>query len=86
MEPERITFPTQYPIKVIARTREGLRDHLDEVFERHLGAFEAHQVSERPSAREAFTALTYLLVVEAESQLGPLHADLQAVEGVIMVL
>jgi len=86
MEPERISFPTEYPIKVIARAREGLRGHLDEVFTRHLGAFHEGQVTERPSAQAAFIALTYLLVVEAESQLAPLHSDLQAVEGVIMVL
>ena len=86
MEPERITFPAEYPIKVIARASEGLRQKLDEVFGRHIGELSAHQVAERPSAQASFIAFTYMVVVQAESQLGPLHVELQAVDGVIMVL
>jgi putative lipoic acid-binding regulatory protein len=29
MEPERITFPAEYPIKVIARAGAGLRERLE---------------------------------------------------------
>jgi putative lipoic acid-binding regulatory protein len=86
MEPERITFPTEYPIKVIAHSKEDLRTRLDEIFARHFGEFEAHRVSERPSAQAAFVAFTYVMVVEAEAQLPALHAELREVEGVIMVL
>ena len=86
MEPERITFPAEYPIKVIARANEGLRQRLDEIFTRHFGEISQQQVAERPSAQNSFVAFTYLIVVQAESQLGPLHAELQRVDGVIMVL
>ncbi|MGC4028335.1 MAG: DUF493 domain-containing protein [Steroidobacteraceae bacterium] len=86
MEPERITFPAEYPIKVIARADEGLRKRLDAIFGRHFGEFPAHRVTERPSAQSAFIALTYLMIVEAEAQLGALHTDLKDVDGVIMVL
>ncbi len=86
MEPERITFPAEYPIKVIARAEPALRESLDAIFGRHFGEFPAHRVTERPSAQSAFIALTYLMVVEAEAQLRALHEDLKAVDGVIMVL
>jgi uncharacterized protein len=86
MEPERITFPTEYPIKVIARAGDGLRERLDEVFFRHFGAFGREHVSERPSAQNAFTALTYRMTVQSEAQLTAMHDELKAVDGVIMVL
>jgi putative lipoic acid-binding regulatory protein len=86
MEPERIIFPAEYPIKVIARAHGQLRPLVDATFARHFGPFESGRVSERPSARSAFTALTYLMTVEAEAQLAALHEELKAIEGVIMVL
>ncbi|HXC60988.1 MAG TPA: DUF493 domain-containing protein [Steroidobacteraceae bacterium] len=86
MEPERIVFPTDYPIKVVARTSEDLRARLDAVFTRHFGTFEAGRVSERASAQSNFVSLTYLMRVEAEAQLSGLHSDLRAENGVMLVL
>jgi uncharacterized protein len=86
MEPERITFPTEYPIKVVARAADDLRRRLDAVFVRHFGEFPPHLVSERPSKESHFVALTYAMVVTAESQLVSLHEDLKQVAGVMMVI
>ena len=86
MEPERIVFPTDYPIKVVARASEDLRGRVDAIFVRHFGDFEAGKVTERISAASNFVALTYLMRVTAEEQLGRLHADLRAEEGIMLVL
>jgi putative lipoic acid-binding regulatory protein len=86
MEPERIVFPTDYPIKVVARASEDLRARLDAVFARHFGEFEAGRVSERVSAQNNFLSLTYLMRVEAAAQLSGLHTDLRAENGVMLVL
>ncbi|MBK6675149.1 MAG: DUF493 domain-containing protein [Proteobacteria bacterium] len=86
MEPERIVFPTDYPIKVVARASEGLRERMDAVFVRHFGDFDAVKVTQRASAASNFVALTYLMWVTAEDQLGRLHADLRAEDGVMLVL
>jgi len=86
MEPERIVFPAEYPIKVVARASEDLRTRVDAIFARHFGPFEAHRVSERASAQSNFVALTYLMRVQAEAQLSPLHNDLRAEDGVMLVL
>jgi len=86
MEPERIVFPVDYPIKVVARASDDLRARLDAVFTRHFGQFEAHRVAERASAQSNFVALTYLMWVQAEAQLRALHSDLRAEDGVMLVL
>lgn len=86
MEPERITFPADYPIKVVARASGDLRSRVDAVFARHFGDFDASRVAERASAQSNFVALTYLMWVQAEAQLGALHSDLRVEDGVMLVL
>ena len=86
MEPERITFPVEYPVKVVARAAPLVRGQVDAAFLRHFGAMSAETVSERASANNNFVALTYVPVVHSEAQLKALHADLKLVEGVVMVL
>jgi putative lipoic acid-binding regulatory protein len=86
MEPERIEFPSDYPIKVVARTEAALRARIDAIFARHFGAGAPAGAAERPSAQGNFIALTYLPRVEREEQLRALHAELTALEGVMVVL
>jgi putative lipoic acid-binding regulatory protein len=86
MEPEKITFPCDYPIKVVARASAELRDRLDGIFTQHFGEFETHRVSERASAQANFVSLTYVMVVQHVDQLGAVHADLKQRDDVVMVL
>jgi len=86
MEPEKISFPTDYPIKVVARSELKLRAEIDVIFERHFGALPAGTPSERPSGQGNFMALTYVMRVGKPEQLVALNADLQALPGVLFVL
>lgn len=86
MEPERIIFPTDYPIKVVARAAEDIRIRVDAVFARHFGPLPDGAVTARGSAQSNFIAFTYVMRVEHEDQLRALHGDLQGLEGVLMVL
>lgn len=86
MEPERITFPADYPIKVVARPALDLRERLDAVFALHFGALPEDRITERSSAQSNYLALTYLVRVERAEQLPALHSDLKAIEEVLMVL
>jgi putative lipoic acid-binding regulatory protein len=86
MEPERIEFPTDYPIKVVFRSQPALREQIDAIFSRHFGLQVREGVGERASAQGNFLSLTYLPRVENEAQLRALHEDLKAVDGVMMVL
>jgi putative lipoic acid-binding regulatory protein len=86
MEPERISFPAEYPVKVVARADPDLRAQVDAAFSRHFGAISAENVSVRTSANSNFVALTYVLVVQNEGQLHSVHTDLKLLDAVIMVL
>ena len=83
----RITFPCpRYPIKVVARASEDLRERLDAVFARIFGAFVPDRVLVRSSAQQNFVSFTYHMDVDDPSQLGALHAELLKESGVVMVL
>jgi putative lipoic acid-binding regulatory protein len=86
MEPERISFPVEYPVKVVARAAPELRAQVDAAFLRHFGALAAEKVTARASANSNFVALTYVPVVQNEAQLHALHTDLKLLDGVVMVL
>ncbi len=86
MEPERIEFPADYPIKVVARIQPALRDRVDAIFAHHFGPQVREGVGERRSSQGHFVSLTYLPRVQNEAQLSALHVDLKAVDGVMMVL
>jgi putative lipoic acid-binding regulatory protein len=86
MDAEKIIFPTDYPIKVVARASADLRPRIDAIFVRHFGDFSLDRVTVRDSAQSNFVALTYLMLVQSSAQLGPLHNELQDSEGVVMVL
>lgn len=86
MEPEKISFPTDYPLKVVARSELKLRAEIDAIFERHFGILPPGTPAERGSAQGNFMALTYLMRVDRVEQLAALNADLQALPGVLFVL
>ncbi|MEN9705824.1 MAG: hypothetical protein RLZZ393_1703 [Pseudomonadota bacterium] len=86
MEPEKITFPCDYPVKVVTRASDGLRERLDSIFAGHFGDFAAERVSVRASAQSNFVAYTYLMVVQHVDQLSAIHVELREMDGVMMVL
>ena len=86
MEPERITFPADYPIKVVTRSELKLRAEVDAIFERHFGTLPPGNPVERASGQGNFVALTYVVRVERVEQLSVLNTELQALSGVLFVL
>lgn len=85
-ESPRLTFPCDYPIKVMVRAEQGVRMHIDAILERHAGPLDLSAVTERPSARQRFLALTYVIRATGEPQIAELFADLKRCPQVLMVL
>jgi putative lipoic acid-binding regulatory protein len=85
-EPEKLVFPCDYPIKVVGRLSNDLRARVDAVFARHFGALDPSSISERSSGQQNFLALTYVMNVTDPAVLEPLHQDLRATDGVLLVL
>ena len=52
--PERLSFPCDYPIKVMVRVENGVRSQVDAIVERHAGPIDLAAVTERPSTQGNF--------------------------------
>jgi hypothetical protein len=81
-----LTFPTDYPIKVIGRPCEGFRARVHAIVLRHVPALEAERVSERLSGNGNFLSISYTILAESREQVEALAAELKTCEGVMMLL
>jgi putative lipoic acid-binding regulatory protein len=84
--PAGLTFPTDYPLKVVGRPGAGFRERIDAIVLQHAPTLTPDRVSERPSANGNFLSITYLLRAESRAQVEALVAQLTACEGVLMLL
>ncbi len=84
--PELLTFPCDYPIKVMLRAGAGPRAHVDAVMARHAGAAVSAAATARPSAQGNFSAVTYTIRARDPQHIAALFADLKEIDGVLMVL
>lgn len=82
----RIEFPCDYPIKVIADARMGLRETVISIARRHDPTLEEGNVSERSSRHGNYNSITIMFRATGEGQLRRLFEDLKECEAVRMVL
>jgi putative lipoic acid-binding regulatory protein len=83
---ELLTFPTDYPIKVVGRSDPALRARIDAVVLRHVPDITAERVSERASGAGNFVSITYLIIARSREQIIALVEELASSEGVVMVI
>ena len=84
--PERLSFPCDYPIKVMVRAEQGVRSQVDAIVERHAAPLDRASVVERPSAQGNFLGLTYVIRAIGPEQIAQLFSDLKQCEHVMLVL
>jgi putative lipoic acid-binding regulatory protein len=81
---ELFRFPCEFPIKVMGRESESFRAVTLAIVERHAGRLESSRISERPSARGNFIALTFTIDAQSREQLDAIYRDLTS-SGVVLV-
>lgn len=81
-----LTFPTDYPIKVVGRAGSLLRAEIDAILQRHAPDLDAALTSERYSENGNYLSISYTIVARSEAQVAALAAELAAQPHVIMVI
>lgn len=81
---ELFQFPCEFPIKVMGREGEAFRSLTLAIIERHAGPLAPAQITERPSAKGNFIAMTYTIQAQSRAQLDAIYQDLTA-SGVVLV-
>ena len=84
--PQRLSFPCDYPIKVMVRVDHGVRSHVDAIVEQHAGPLDLMGVTERASAQGNFMGITYVIRASSEDQIAQLFAALKLCPQVMLVL
>lgn len=79
-----LTFPTEFPIKVMGRRDSDLEALTREIVERHTGG--VAEVRVRTSGDGNFLALTYLVTARSREQLDAIYGELTACQAVLMAL
>ncbi|MGE0581284.1 MAG: YbeD family protein [Steroidobacteraceae bacterium] len=81
-----LTFPVDYPIKVVGRADSLLRADIDAIMQRHVPDLDAALTSERYSENGNYLSISYTIVARSEAQVTALAAELAAQPHVIMLI
>jgi len=86
MTEARITFPCDYPIKVVGDVRPNFHDEIYEVVRRHDPTMTTARVAQKTSRKGNFISISFMLEATSEKQIEGLFAELKQIESVRMVL
>ena len=85
-QPPLLTFPTDYPIKVVGRTSDALRARIDAIFRAHVPDLDPARTSERLSGNGNFQSISYVIRAVSAAQVTALATDLKACPDVLIVI
>jgi putative lipoic acid-binding regulatory protein len=81
-----LTFPTEFPIKVMGLTRDGFAQTMSEIVLRHAPDFDAATTEMRSSREGKYLSLTFTINATSREQLDDLYRELTSNPMVAMVL
>lgn len=85
-KPPRITFPCDYPLKVVGDAAEDFAATVCQIVRRHDPAFEAAGIKVVPSRNGRFQSVRLSIRATGESQIQALFLELKATGRVHMVV
>ena len=81
-----LTFPTDFPIKVMGRREDGFAQTVSEIVMRHAPDFDPATMEMRSSKQGRYLSLTVTIRARSREQLDGLYKELSGHPMVIMVL
>jgi uncharacterized protein len=81
-----LTFPVEFPIKVMGRTQDGFAQTIAMVVQRHAPDFDPATIEMRASSAGKYLSLTCTINAISRDQLDGLYRDLSSHPMVAMVL
>lgn len=81
-----MTFPHDYPLKVMGRNNDEFRSIVLGIVKKHMGNIDVSKIEERPSRDGTYLGLTCIVVANSKAQLDALYMELTACERVMVAL
>ncbi len=81
-----ITYPCDFPIKVMGRREAGFAQSVMQIVLKHAPDFQPATMEMRPSRQGTYISLTVIVQARSREQLDALYRDLCDHPAVVMVL
>ena len=81
-----LEFPTQFPIKVMGRARDGFAQLVFEIVRKHAPDYDGATMELRPSKAKNYLSVTCTIIARSKEQLDALYRELSGHPDVAMVL
>jgi putative lipoic acid-binding regulatory protein len=81
-----LTFPTEYPIKVLGRPSDEFRARVHAIVLKHVPMLDTERITERLSENGNFLSISYTFEAESREQVVALATELRACELVLMLI
>mgnify|MGYP001248776967 FL=1 len=81
-----LTFPCDFPLKIMGRASPDFDTLVVEIVLRHVGGLREGAVSVRASSGGSYVSLTVTVQAESQTQLDALYRELSGHERILMVL
>jgi uncharacterized protein len=81
-----MTFPCDYPLKVMGRNTDDFRSIVLGIVQKHMGPVDMTRIEERPSRDGTYLGLTCVVVATSKAQLDALYMELTSCERVMVAL
>ena len=85
-EESLLTFPCEFPIKVMGRSSKTFETDVVAIVRKHVPDLPDSAVSSRPSGKGNFIAITIRIIATSKEQLDNIYLELNAHESVLMTL
>ena len=81
-----ITFPCEFPVKIMGRNVPEFEISVVEIFNRHVDDLSEDAVRSRPSKNGNYLALTIMITAQSQDQLDNIYRELSDSKLVTMAL
>lgn len=81
-----LTFPAEFPVKIMGRDTPEFHAAVEEILARHIAPISELSISRQPSREGRFISLTVTFTARDRAQLDALYRELSGHELVLMVL
>jgi len=85
-ETSLLTFPTDFPIKIMGLNAQTFPDLVTALIREHLPTFDPSSFEMRHSSGQKYLSLTCTLYIESQAQLDAIYVALSGHPDVLMVL
>jgi len=85
-EESLLTFPCEFPIKIMGRTGENFEAEVVAIVRKHAADLSETAISTRPSGKGNYIAITVIVNAASKEQLDNIYLELNAHKSVVMTL